>query len=355
MSTSGAGKSSVIASPTNGVPLTTIYAIPIDTATLTAAAPTTEANALPTSIIAAGGVPSTPTFTYSIPGASSPTGGTSSERSELSVGAKIGIGVGCGLLFISLIVGLFLFFKRRKQKLLAQRSKGPDRELGFSPAPTHTTFEKGKLDGRVDSRADTLHNYSIASRLDSSRSGTPGSGMVSKMESRSNSRLDQISRRNESRQTNRSGSPLHRRIPSRNSLYQGRITPNSNKYIAELATPTTPSDGYHNASPIHELGSEKGDIEIQHHRGDIESINDETDDPVVYEIVELPDTSRRSVKNWNRRTASMGSNTSRPTIRDVKDHRSIPVPPVPEDHEVFTSWLASASGSTTPTNSRFAS
>jgi hypothetical protein len=98
-------------------------------------------------------------------------------------------------------------------------------------------------------------------------------------------------------------------------------------------------------------------MEIQHHHGDNESINDETDEPVVMkaQIVELPDTSRTSVRNWNRRTASIGSTTSRPTIREIRDHRSIPVPPVPEDPEIQTSWFSSASGPTTPTNPRFAS
>jgi hypothetical protein len=365
MSTSRTVRPSSIVSPANAVPLTTIYAIPVDTATpsfvttlspVSSAAPTTEANALPTSIIAAGGVAAIPTFTYRIgPAASSSATSSPPQASQISIGAKAGIGVGCGLIFVSLIVGLFIFFRRRKQKLIAQNPNDPRSEHVFSPA--HTTYEKGNLEARAYSRTETLHNYNMASRVDTSRSGTPGSGMAGKMESRSNSRLGQNSNRNDSRQTDRSGSPLNRRVPSRNSLYQGRITPNSNKYIYELETPTTPSDGYYSPSTIHELGSEKGDIEIEHQRDDNESVNDVTDEPVVMkaQFVELPDTSRTSVKNWNRRTASLKSTTSRPTIREVREHRSIPVPPVPEDPEIQTSWFSSASGPTTPTNSRFAS
>lgn len=143
------------------------------------------------------------------------------------------------------------------------------RRFGFSPAPTHTTFNvKGRMDDAAISKEETLRNYSLASRLDVNRSGTPGSGFVSKLDSRSNSRLDQISRLSESRQTNRSGSPVHRRTGSHNSLYQGRITPNSNNYIAEIATPISHSDAYYSPSPIHELDSEKGTIEIQPPNGD---------------------------------------------------------------------------------------
>ncbi|EPE25019.1 hypothetical protein GLAREA_11600 [Glarea lozoyensis ATCC 20868] len=354
MSTSATGKSTV--------PLITIYAVPVDSSTPVAATtsstprPTAQTFSVPTTLLTASNDGSTPTFTYRIPGTTSAAGDSpSSQGGQISVGAKVGIGVGCGLLFVSLVLGLFLFYRRRKQKILAQNPNDPRLHRDFSPAPTHTTYEKGGLDSRADFRAEALHNYSIASRLDSSRSGTPASGMTSKMESRSNSRLDHNGNRNESRQTNRSGSPLHRRMPSNNSLYQGRITPSSNKYIAELATPITPSDGYYSPSTIHELDSEKGDIEIQNQPRDDESITDETEEPIVYEIVELPDTSRRSVKDWNRRTASMGSTASRPTIRDVKDHRSIPVPPVPEDQEVQTSWLATASNPTTPIKAKFAS
>ncbi|KAG9231757.1 hypothetical protein BJ875DRAFT_516201 [Amylocarpus encephaloides] len=354
--------------------LTTIYAVPVsNTGGAGAASPTTEPNALPTAIIAATGLPAAPTntFSYNVPGSSSSAAAKSnpsSDKGELSTGVKIGIGVGASLVAVSLIVGLFLLFRRRKQTILASQAKEPEYELGFSPAPTHTTFaDKRRLESpRVDSRAETLHDRSIASQLDSSRSG---SGLGSHMDTRSNSRLDQLDNRTDSRNGSRNGSRnetrnghpnesrnnrqehrLESRVGSRNSLYQGRLSPRPGGHVAELQTPISPSsaDPWHHTYPIHELSSAKEAGELA--GGEIDSLSDMDQDPVVYEIVELPDTSRRSVKNWTRHPSTSSSQELRPALKDVGDRSRIPIPAVPEDDEVNTSWFTSEP--TTPTKAR---
>lgn len=302
----------------SGAPLATIYAIPVPTST-------TEENALPTAIIAATGMPSAPRNTYTVPASSTNTAAaapsSSASASTLPIGAKVAIGVAIPLAVLALIVWLFLLFRRRKQKILEQ-SREPEYDLTFSPAPTHTTFmDKERQGSRVDSRAETLNNSRMASRLDS----------------RSNSRLG--SHHTESRSGSRQESYKENRIGSPQSFYKPSMSPSptqqSHHYVAELASPDlkSPTENRYPTYPIHEIGPGKG------YRGtDEESIAESDHDPIVYEIVELPDTSRRSIKNWHR-SPSTASNESRPTIRDMGDRRKIPIPPVPEDDEGERSWL----------------
>ncbi|CAG8976295.1 hypothetical protein HYALB_00005701 [Hymenoscyphus albidus] len=307
----------------SGPALATIYAIPV-VPTLA----TTEVNAIPTAIVAATGVPSAPrnTVTYGSPASSTSTtkaAPASSSASTLPIGAKIAIGISIPLFFLALIFGLFLMFRRRKQKILGP-SKEPEYDLTFSPAPTHTTFmdkDKERLAGHVDSRAETLNNSRMASRLDS----------------RSNSRMG--SHHTESRSGSRQESHLESRIGSPHSFYNPNMSPppsQQSHYIAELPSLglKSPTENRYQTYPIHELGPGK-----ENGAADDESLADSMNGPIVYEIVELPDTSRRSIKNWHR-NPSNASTRSRPTIRDVGERRTtVPVPPVPEDDAGEWSWL----------------
>ncbi|KAF4626469.1 hypothetical protein G7Y89_g11689 [Cudoniella acicularis] len=318
------------------VPLTTIFATPEGSST-----PATEANQIPTNIIVATGTPTNYIYSTASSASSSTSVASPSSGPGVSTVAKVTIGLSIPLVCLALLFGILFLFRRRKQKILKRGAQRPQYELGFSPAPTHTTFGDQKLGGgRVDSRSDIRN----------------GSRRDSRMDYRRDSRTEKS--RNESRTDSRSTSRLESRFNSRNSTYKSSISPSV--HISELASPDDIAPAEHT---IYEIGPGK----------EVEPEVDSEPEIEVASIVELPDTSRRSVKNWGRnRGSSRATEASResmptrpmptrpPPPRDSKTRVArdrIPERPVYDgegyDEEVNISWLAPTEPAT-PTSARFA-
>ncbi|KAH8671912.1 hypothetical protein BGZ60DRAFT_430353 [Tricladium varicosporioides] len=297
---------------------------------VTVTATATDSISVPSNIVAASGTYVNPGYTYVYtgiaPGDSSTAVPAATNTPGVSVAVKVAIGVSIPVVALALLFGIIFFFRRRKQKIIQRESQRPQYELGFSPAPSQLTFGDKKLAGStLDGRSNTRNS----SRMEKSRS--------------------------ESRTTNRSAGRLESRFSSHNSLAKYR---SPSMHIAELGSPTdiAPAE-----RTIYEIGPGK----------EVEPEVDSDTEIEFASVVELPDTSRRSVKNWGRpRRLSVGSTTSKASkaSRDSmpttpgRVHRStlvrdtIPERPAYDgegyDEEVNISWLAPPEV-TTPRSSRF--
>lgn len=270
-------------------PLTTVYAIPIDPTKSTPISNSqttqqpgsnndTPATAIPT--------PKYNSYSYYQPPASSTAIPTVSPSSSTPTSTKIAVGIVVPLAFLAILGAAFFLFRRRRRKI-TQEQKHSRWELGFSPAPTHTTFsEKPNLDVRSASRTDTL-----ATNGTQNRAKKYSNGMDSQMLSPTDSNMDMESDVASQADSQRSGSALGSRTLRQHSSFSSNPGPRAS-HIAELASADISNSFHPSTDVIHELGPGKETEEEAMTTAGLRSGSA----PIASAVAELPDTSNQSIQ-----------------------------------------------------------
>ncbi|RDL38118.1 uncharacterized protein BP5553_05551 [Venustampulla echinocandica] len=318
-------------------PLTTVYAIPVNPAIPTSPTPggptsSSGSSQQPTSAIP---TPQYNSYSFYQPPESStatPTPSPSSSSASSSTSTKLAVGITIPLVFLALLGGIFFFVKRRRRKIL-QEQKRSRYELGFSPAPTHTTFaEKPHKNARSDSRADTLRTNRTQNRATSRNNShikrQIDNGMDDQMLTPVNPGLGieiEISSQTDSHQSGSvqgsktfhdhpslSSHPSLNTLPGIRNPERSPRSPRAN-HIAELASPIDMSGPFYPLNDaIHELGPGK--------EAEAEAGADPPEsglEPVVPDVAELPDTSRQSIRE--RDAAALASASELPATKEFYD------------------------------------